>query len=204
MLTIRCLLLFVVGGLLGIPATTAAQAPGVKKEDLRWDGKPFSYWQAAWRTELKPECQMEIVRALAAFGARGYAEEGTETIIAIAKANNGTNGTKIGTVCRDAFWEIANPAVSRLLVGGFRDATTRSLAHAVLGTPWITVISADDILALMILSQDKDVQISKTAIAILSNQMNEPSVAATLRNRDDRPASSRRSFSASANSRPTW
>src|SRR5438552_14287964 len=69
-----------------IPAPAAtAQAPAVDKEDLRYDGFPYAHWKDSWRKELKPECRVETVRALAAFGTRGYAEEAAGIILEIAK-----------------------------------------------------------------------------------------------------------------------
>src|SRR5262249_19643231 len=54
-------------------------------EDVRYDGKPFSYWQSYWRTELKAERRIETLHAMAAFGRCGYVKEATATILDIQK-----------------------------------------------------------------------------------------------------------------------
>jgi len=53
----------------------------IKKEDFRYDGKPFSYWQSYWKTELKAERRIDALWAMAAFGSRGYAREAVEVIL---------------------------------------------------------------------------------------------------------------------------
>jgi hypothetical protein len=86
--------------LLGLAATSARpgappsqqgakankSAPAVKKEDLRYDGKPFSYWRHYWRTELKAECRIDFLRAMAAFGVNGHAEEATTAIVELVSS----------------------------------------------------------------------------------------------------------------------
>jgi hypothetical protein len=62
-------------------AENPADPSAVKKEDLRYDGKPFSYWRNYGRTELKAERRIDFLRAMAAFGLNGYAEEATLAII---------------------------------------------------------------------------------------------------------------------------
>ena len=47
------------------------------RAELRYDDKPFSYWEKFPRTELKAERRVDAVRAMAAFGVRGYAKEAT-------------------------------------------------------------------------------------------------------------------------------
>jgi hypothetical protein len=54
------------------------------KSALRYDGKTFDEWRTAWQTELSNEKRLEAVKALAAFGARGYGAEAAETILEVA------------------------------------------------------------------------------------------------------------------------
>jgi hypothetical protein len=57
----------------------------IKKEDFRYDGKPFSYWQSYWKTELKAERRIDTLWAMAGFGSRGYAAEATEVVLEMLK-----------------------------------------------------------------------------------------------------------------------
>src|SRR5262249_29174077 len=63
------------------PGKAAGAPRAVKKEDLRYDGKPFSYWRHYWPTEQKLEGRIDSLRAMPAFGTNGYAEEATAAII---------------------------------------------------------------------------------------------------------------------------
>ena len=51
------------------------------KEQFRYDGKPFTSWEYVLDTELKPERQVEALRAMAAFGRNGYGPEATAAIL---------------------------------------------------------------------------------------------------------------------------
>jgi len=53
----------------------------IAKEDLRYEGKDFDEWRSYLRTELKPERRAEAMRALGAFGVKGYAKDATVTIL---------------------------------------------------------------------------------------------------------------------------
>ncbi len=54
------------------------------KQTLRYDGKTFDEWRTAWQTELSLEKRLEVVKALAAFGANGYATQAAESIVDVA------------------------------------------------------------------------------------------------------------------------
>jgi RNA polymerase sigma factor (sigma-70 family) len=76
-------------------ATKAAQVEELKpakaperNEKLRYDGKPFEYWADYVTNELKSERRIEAVRAMGAFGVRGYAKEGTTVIVNLLKEYN--------------------------------------------------------------------------------------------------------------------
>lgn len=51
---------------------------------LRYNGKTFEEWRTAWQTELSLEKRLEVVKALAAFGASGRGKEAAEAILDVA------------------------------------------------------------------------------------------------------------------------
>jgi hypothetical protein len=51
---------------------------------LRYNGKAFEEWRTAWQTELSLEKRLEVVKALAAFGASGRGQEAAEAILDVA------------------------------------------------------------------------------------------------------------------------
>jgi hypothetical protein len=59
--------------------------PAVKKEDLRYDGKTFAEWRDYLHTELKAERRIDGLRAMAAFGVRGYGEEAAEAVLLLGE-----------------------------------------------------------------------------------------------------------------------
>lgn len=63
------------------PATPAP----VTREDRRYDGKPFDYWQQYLRTELKAERRLDAVRAMSKFAACGYHAEAAAALVEIIK-----------------------------------------------------------------------------------------------------------------------
>jgi len=73
--------------IISVPNCTVAaggKSP-VKKEDLRYKGKVFSYWQEHARTELSAEGRIDALHAMAAFGVRGYRQEAAAVILDIVK-----------------------------------------------------------------------------------------------------------------------
>jgi RNA polymerase sigma factor (sigma-70 family) len=65
------------------PPTTPTEAE--PDQDLRYDGKPFEYWRSFMIKELKPERRIDAIRAMGAFGVRGYSREATEVIVKLMK-----------------------------------------------------------------------------------------------------------------------
>lgn len=68
------------------PAVAAQTVPEDEKADVAdepktYDGKDFNWWRRDLRTELKPELRVEALRAMGHFGANGYAEQATASII---------------------------------------------------------------------------------------------------------------------------
>jgi hypothetical protein len=160
----------------------AAQAPAIKKEDLRWDNKPFSYWQTCWRTELKSERRLEALRALAAFGTRGYAEEAAPVILEIMKEYDVSRvgyynddkypfevGPKERIVLEGAksLETIGAPVVPKLLVSCLDDPKVRVVANTLLIYGGGVRISPSDVPTLVAWSQAKDPEIADDALRML-------------------------------------
>ncbi len=105
-------------------------APAVKKEDLRYDGKPFSYWQHYGRTELKAERRIEFLRAMAAFGTNGYAEEATTAILElVARYSESAWGEKVLEEASDAVIKIG-PRTAPALLRNLASPSQRAFALA--------------------------------------------------------------------------
>ena len=62
-----------------------------RKSTLLYDDKTFEEWRQLWRTELKTEKRTECIKALAAFGRAGRAEEAIEAILDVAGEYNFSN-----------------------------------------------------------------------------------------------------------------
>jgi hypothetical protein len=67
------------------PERPAVPAAPAKKAALRYDGKSFAQWRKKVRTELKSEPRSEGLKAMAAFGANGYAAEATAVILEVMR-----------------------------------------------------------------------------------------------------------------------
>ena len=83
-------------------------APTSDNSALRYDGKTFDEWRTAWQTELSLEKRLEVVKALAAFGASGRGREAAEAILEVAAqldwAFIGDNSAgRLQQACIDAF-----------------------------------------------------------------------------------------------------
>jgi HEAT repeat protein len=74
-----------VSALLPAGAASRADEAPANKEALRYDGKSFDYWQGYVTTELKTERLIEGVRAMRAFGTKGYGRPAAEAIVGIVK-----------------------------------------------------------------------------------------------------------------------
>ena len=79
------------------------------KPILRYDGKSFDEWRTAWKTELSTEKRLEVVKALAAFGASGQGPAATEAILGVVEQLQWQNiggqsaADKLKSACVDAF-----------------------------------------------------------------------------------------------------
>jgi hypothetical protein len=84
-------------------APTPSALPTPHKSALRYEGKSFDDWRSQWQTELSIDKRIEAVKALAAFGAHGYADEAAETILNVYSQYEpglGTNETPEGLLRR--------------------------------------------------------------------------------------------------------
>jgi hypothetical protein len=198
MLTISQARWLAVGIVLGVAALTSpratAQQPAVSKEDLRYDGKTFGYWQTYWRTELKAELRVEAIRAMAAFGANGYAEEAAVAVLEVMKAydvagafrnaNQGVNplrpDDRVVVEAQQALRKIGAPVVPRLLVSNLGDPKIGAVAREMLDCNGLN-IAISDIPALVVWSQAKDIKVAAAAVRILYCQTEEKSIEDGLR-----------------------
>jgi RNA polymerase sigma factor (sigma-70 family) len=74
------------------PKEPPASAKSPRRDpDLRYDGKPFEYWRDFTIKELKAERRIDAIRAMGAFGTRGYATEGAEVIVNVMKEYQDTS-----------------------------------------------------------------------------------------------------------------
>jgi beta-lactamase regulating signal transducer with metallopeptidase domain/HEAT repeat protein len=91
------------------------------KESLSYSGKTFGQWRQDLNTELKPEVRVEGLRALAAFGANGYATEATTTILDLMKgyaANSyDRDDQRVTQAGKVAIAKIGPPAMGGLIRG---------------------------------------------------------------------------------------
>jgi hypothetical protein len=70
-----------------VPGEDGGWTPYLKalqKSDLRYEGKTFDEWRAAWKTELSTNKRVEAVKALAAFGANGHGKDAAQAILEVA------------------------------------------------------------------------------------------------------------------------
>jgi hypothetical protein len=188
-----------VGIVLGVSVLTSpwatAQQPAVSKEDLRYDGKTFGYWQTYWRTELKPELRVEAIRALAAFGTNGYAEEAAVIVLEVMEAydlveafykynNYDTNllgpDHRVVVEALQALKKIGAPVVPRLLVSNLADPKIGAVAMELLGHWNRLKVAPSDVPALVAGSQAKDLKVAAAAVRILYCQTDEKSIEDAL------------------------
>ncbi len=135
------------------------QAADADKDALRYNGKPFAYWETYMRTELKSERRIEGLRALAAFGVRGHAEEAAKAIVEVVKdygrdaytgnAERATPDQKVILEAKEAIFKIGPAAYEVVL----RNAKNERLLR----------------FAIAFLHSDRfyEVQLSKTSVTIL-------------------------------------
>ncbi|NLE36577.1 MAG: M56 family metallopeptidase, partial [Pirellulaceae bacterium] len=82
--------------------------PAVSRDTLRYQGKSFDQWKESLRTELSHDHRTEAIKALATFGANGYAKEATETILELMREHgksfiDGTDQTSMMSAAIAAF-----------------------------------------------------------------------------------------------------
>jgi hypothetical protein len=175
---VRWLAVGVVLGMAAIAAPLAtAQPPAVNKEDLRYDGKTFAYWQTYLHTELKAELRVEALRALGAFGANGYAEEAAVTVLEVMKIDQ---DNRIVVAAQEALQTIGAPVVPRILVSNLSDPQIAAAARHLLWWPGKLRIGASEVATLVLWSQDKDRDVAFWAVRILGSQVDKGIMEAAL------------------------
>jgi hypothetical protein len=154
--------------------------PTVAKEDLRYDGKPFSYWEFYAQTELKAERRIDAVRALGAFGAAGYAREATASIVALVKEYRDEcipclpDGSQKPTLDERVIIEAAlavrkiGPKAAPGLLSHLHHKTVREFAEKLLRG---SDIPATAIPLLIHLAQARDREIGDVAVHFLSSAL---------------------------------
>jgi HEAT repeat protein len=164
--------------------TPAAKKPADPRDELRYDGKPFAYWEAFPRTELKPERRIDALRAMAAFGARGYAKEAMAGIVEMLKEydndeaafgidpNAPEKATPDQRVIHEALWAIRKigPQASPVLVAHLDHKAVRWVADKTYGE-WYAwgIVTEPAVPVLVGWLSSKDNETCFVAIRILAN-----------------------------------
>jgi len=65
------------------------QEPGRSRKNLRYQDRSFDQWKTSLDTELSPDRRFEAIRAMAAFGARGYGREAADVIAKLMREHGG-------------------------------------------------------------------------------------------------------------------
>lgn len=123
------------------------QAADADKDALRYDGKPFEYWRTYMRTELKSERRIEGLRAMAAFGVRGHAEEAANAIVEVVKeygrdaydgtAEHATPDQKVILEATESVFKIG-PAAFEIILRNANHDRVRNFADEFAPRPWRT------------------------------------------------------------------
>ncbi|HYV34167.1 MAG TPA: HEAT repeat domain-containing protein [Gemmataceae bacterium] len=89
-----------------------------QKPQLLYGDKDFDAWRKFLQIQLKPELQIEAIKALRAFGANGYGEEAAVAIIEVMKKYDAIKHLdeeeKVLVEAAEALARIGNPAVPAL------------------------------------------------------------------------------------------
>ena len=111
----------------GMTITLADKAikPAPDRKTLRYDGKTFEEWKETLATELSTDTRVEAIKAMAAFGARGYGKEAAEVIVELMR-ESGDNDIKRDYRSR---LMVASAAAFSGKSTGFELADTISLAE---------------------------------------------------------------------------
>ena len=167
--------------LLGLPAADA------DKDALRYDGKPFEYWQTYMRTELKSERRIEGLRALAAFGARGHAEEAAKAIVEVVKdygedaynddAERATPDQKVILAAKAAVFKIG-PAAYEVVLRNAKNDRLRIFADAFVPKNWANnpyeiLLSTSSVTILLDYIQGEQGDVQDFAVTVLSRAIHQ-------------------------------
>jgi RNA polymerase sigma factor (sigma-70 family) len=163
------------------PPALAKDEP--RKDKLRYDGKTFEYWRDFLTDELKPERRLEAMRAMGAFGVRGYASEASAAIVKLMREyrmddyalvsnideRNTTPDQKVVREAAMALFKIG-PAAAPILLEDLGQEDLRTFVAGVFRTYVPVPESAVPRLAQLISTGRKDTR--DTAAVILSTGWN--------------------------------
>jgi HEAT repeat protein len=159
--------------------------PRVKKEDFRYDGKPFSYWQSYLLTELKAERRIDAIWAMGAFGSKGYAPEATKVLVETVKEfaaervvydpEPGTPDQKVMTAIHQAIVKIG-PDAAVVLLKNLDDKRVQAWCENIYGNQSlggrIPTSSVPVLIEKMLVRETR-----RTAIGILGKSLNDKQIA---------------------------
>jgi phage head maturation protease len=166
-------------------AEPVGKKPADPRDELRYDGKPFAYWESFGRNELKAERRVEAIRALAAFGSRGYAREAAVPIVEMLKEYDNAKGAFGNTtatpdaktpdqrVVSEILWALGKIGAdgSPVVVANLdRKAVAEAAQELYLSRTYFPEpISVEAVPVLVRSMESKNAEIRKLAIQILGN-----------------------------------
>jgi hypothetical protein len=160
------------------PRAGGEETQTINREDLRYDGKPFSYWRTYALTELKAERRIEAVRALGTFGVSGYAEEATRVLVELVKRyperefifpeakQDYSPDQQVLQAAHEAVEKMGEPAVS-VLLEDWKHPSARRFAEGVLCNPFKECITASAVPKLVTLAHTGELESRELAVRIL-------------------------------------
>jgi hypothetical protein len=190
MLLLTTLILLSTTGIISGQTKPEVNQPADLRDELRYDGKPFSYWQTFSLTELKAEKRIDALRALAAFGARRYPKEATAAIVELLKdydndeaafgidSSAPEKGTPDQRVIHESLWALSKigPDASPVLLAHLDHQAVRVIAGELFVSKSYPIAITDSSVPVLVRwTQSKDGEIRDAAISILGTAIaNEP------------------------------
>jgi HEAT repeat protein len=114
------------------------EGPTLPREQYRYEGRSFEWWQKETLSELKAQRRIEGIKALGLFGRNGYASEAATTILQVIRnyelpCVENTDNCRIMLVAVDAVTALKEEAIG-VLARGLRDknATVRGFSAELL------------------------------------------------------------------------
>ncbi len=94
-----------------------AKAAVPNKERYLYEEKKFAYWRDLWRYDLSPSVRIKALKALAAFGANGYADEVTAAILDVMRDYDPARDDREKIVVES---QVVQPQLQPQGLGGFQ------------------------------------------------------------------------------------